>query len=138
MIRRCLNRLQQALEMGSSYELACGYAGITYRTFRNWMEKGESAKSGKFFHFFHTVKRAEAQAAMVWLTQIELSINAGDWRAAAWKLKYRHPVPVEPAESPPLSEEEQELLAKSISVIIKNMEAGDAGAALVLIKQLLA
>ena len=39
-------RLVQAIEAGNYYEAACGYAGITYTTFRNWMIKGENAKSG--------------------------------------------------------------------------------------------
>ena len=42
----CQARIVQAIEVGATYELAAGYGGISYETFRRWMNAGEKAKSG--------------------------------------------------------------------------------------------
>lgn len=34
-------KILEAIRDGNYYEAACAYAGITYRTFRYWMERGE-------------------------------------------------------------------------------------------------
>jgi hypothetical protein len=93
-------KLIQAIKMGATYELAAGYAGITYRTFRNWMEQGErdveqqeqnpDGDPGEFLQFFQDVKAAEAAGAMVWLAKIERAAGE-NWQAAAWKLERRFP-----------------------------------------------
>ena len=84
-------RIVQAIKMGTTYELAAQYAGISYATFNNWMNQGESALSGEFFEFFNAVKEAEGKAAVGWLAKIEKAATAGNWQAAAWKLERRYP-----------------------------------------------
>ena len=81
----------QAIKMGTTYELASQYAGISYATFNNWMNQGEAAESGEFFEFFNAIKEAEGRAAVGWLAKIEQSATAGNWQAAAWKLERRYP-----------------------------------------------
>lgn len=83
-------RLLDAIRAGNYYETACTYAGITYRTFRNWMERGEQAKSGEFFQFFHEVTRAEAEAEVRLVAQWQAQAGQ-DWRAARDLLARRHP-----------------------------------------------
>ena len=51
--------LVESLEKGFTYAVACAGAGITYRSFRLWMVKGEAAGQGEYFHFFHTIRAAE-------------------------------------------------------------------------------
>lgn len=85
---RVINRLLEGISKGASYEHACNYAGISYQTFRNWMQEGENAKSGKKLAFFEDVKRAEAEAVMSWLDDIDA---ADSWQAKAWKLERRYP-----------------------------------------------
>lgn len=84
-------RILEALSVGTTYALACQYAGITYATFRRWMVQGEQAKSGKFRDFYDAVKEAEGRAVVGWLAKIERAANEGNWQAAAWKLERRYP-----------------------------------------------
>lgn len=76
--------------MGSTYEMACNFAGISYQTFRNWMMGGEKG-TGKYADLYQAVKQAEGRAAVGWLAKIEKAANEGHWQAAAWKLERRYP-----------------------------------------------
>lgn len=78
-----IQRLTMAIGLGATYELACGYAGITYETFREWIK----TKVG----FSDVIKAAEGQAATKWLAKIEQAASEGNWQAAAWKLERRYP-----------------------------------------------
>lgn len=84
-------RILEALSVGTTYELACQYAGISYETFRRWMNTGEDAKTGQFRAFYEAVKEAEGRAVVGWLAKIEQAASAGNWQAAAWKLERRYP-----------------------------------------------
>lgn len=86
----CQARIVQAIEVGATYELAAGYGGISYETFRRWMDAGEKAKSGIFRAFFEAIKSAESKAAIKWLALIDKAA-ADTWQAAAWKLERRYP-----------------------------------------------
>ncbi len=84
-------RIVQAIALGATYEMAAQYGGVTYRSFRNWMQSGEPARSGPYLQFFQAVKAAEGVAAVRWLALIEQAANDGAWQAAAWKLERRYP-----------------------------------------------
>lgn len=77
-----VQKITQAIELGATYELACNYAGISYETFRKWMD----AKVA----FYEAVKTAEGKGATKWLAKIEAAANE-HWQAAAWKLERRYP-----------------------------------------------
>ena len=62
---RTKNLILIGIRLGLTYDDAAQAAGISYRTFANWMQKGREAKSGKFFQFFHALKRANAEAQMI-------------------------------------------------------------------------
>ena len=83
------DRLIQSVSTGNYYEQACQYAGISYRTFRNWMVQGEAAQSGQYFQFFQDIKKAEAQAEITavayWRSQMPTS-----WQAARDFLSRRY------------------------------------------------
>ena len=83
-------RLVQAIEAGNYYEAACGYAGITYTTFRNWMIKGENAKSGKYREFFEAITRAETVAEVRMVAQWQKHMPE-DYRAIRDFLERRFP-----------------------------------------------
>lgn len=83
-------RLLDSLRLGNYYEAACAYAGIDYRTFRNWMKRGEEASSGQYFQFFHAVKRAEMEAESRMVAQWQSHMRH-DWRAAKDFLARRFP-----------------------------------------------
>lgn len=78
-----VKRLTDAIRLGATYELACGYAGISFETFNEWRK----AKP----EFSEAVKEAEGGAAVGWLARIEQAAKDGTWQAAAWKLERRYP-----------------------------------------------
>jgi len=78
-----VKRITDAIGMGATYELAAGYAGISYETLNTWRQ----AKP----QFSEALKEAEGRAAVGWLAKIERAANDGAWQAAAWKLERRFP-----------------------------------------------
>ncbi len=76
-------RIVQAVELGSTFELAAQYGGIDGSTFYRWMAQRSE--------FRDAVKGAEALGAMKWLAKIEQAASEGTWQAAAWKLERRYP-----------------------------------------------
>lgn len=83
-------KLVQAIKAGNYFNVACEYVGIDYRTFRNWMKKGEESKSGQYFQFFHAIKKAEAEAETR-MVAIWQNAMKDDWKAAATFLERKYP-----------------------------------------------
>jgi transposase len=79
-----------AIKLGSTYELAAQYAGISYRTLRNWITRAEAEEEG-FIHFLQALKEAEGAGAFKLLTKINTAADDGSWQAAAWILERRYP-----------------------------------------------
>ena len=75
-------RLLQAIQLGTTYEMACQYAGISVDSFANYRKNSD---------FSAEVKRAEAAGLVGWLARIEKAANEGEWQAAAWKAERRYP-----------------------------------------------
>jgi hypothetical protein len=87
-----IEKLEQALLLGATYELAARYAGISVSTFDRWRRQAEHARAGTpLAHLRDRLHQAEARAAIGWLAKIEQAANNGDWRAAAFKLERRYP-----------------------------------------------
>lgn len=76
-------KLTQAIQLGSTFALACKYAQISERTFYEWMANKPQ--------FSQAIKEAEGKAAITWLAKIEKAASEGTWQAAAWKLERRYP-----------------------------------------------
>lgn len=83
-------RLVKAIKAGNYYEAACGFAGIHYSTFREWMIKGEKAKSGKFREFYEAIKKAENEAEVRMVAQWQQHMPE-NWQAIATFLERRYP-----------------------------------------------
>lgn len=80
------------LRKGAAYEHACQYAGISYQSFRNWIEAGESATRGRYFEFVEAVRSAEAEAVKKWLDVIETAaVQVGNYKPALEMLSRRYP-----------------------------------------------
>ncbi len=77
-----VDKIVQAIRLGSTYALASQYAGITYETFNEWMKNKPE--------FSFAIKEAEGKAAATWLARIEDAAKS-QWQAAAWKLERRYP-----------------------------------------------
>lgn len=87
----CKKILLDAIAAGNYYETACGLAGISYRTFALWREKGERARSGVYFQFLQELKKAEAFAEAERIQRIRNAAKEGSWQADAWWLERRYP-----------------------------------------------
>ena len=55
-------RIVDALRDGNYREAAVACAGIDYKTFCNWMRRGQQEKAGRYFQFFRAVQQAEHEA----------------------------------------------------------------------------
>lgn len=98
-------RLEQAIRMGATYELACKFAGIAYNTLNEWRKRAEAelvrvnsnpkasirAEELPFVELYEAIQKAEGDAVVGWLAKIEVAANDGNWQAAAWKLERRYP-----------------------------------------------
>lgn len=86
-------RICEALSMGSSYELACNYAGVDYTTYRGWMRRAnDRIESGadetdSYVKFSNDIKKAIGDRSLGWLKIIQEAAENGQWQAAAWKLE---------------------------------------------------
>ena len=80
-----------AIENGDSILGACGYVGITERTYYNWIDRAENAKGRtKFVKFKEAVDKAKAKALHNY-EQVITKASMEHWQAAAWMLERRHP-----------------------------------------------
>ncbi len=78
-----VKKLTTAIRLGSTFRLACLYAGITEETFNQWRHK--------YPVFSEQIKEAEGAGATTWLAAIEKAAQEGNWQAAAWKLERKYP-----------------------------------------------
>ena len=83
-----------AIAAGSHYEPACAYVGISYRTFRDWMQRGQGEhktrkSSEEYVQFAQAVQAAEAKGEISAIAAIR-GATKKEWRAAAWMLERRH------------------------------------------------
>ena len=79
-----------AIENGSSILGACGYVGISEKTYYNWIERAEEAKTRtKFVKFKEAVDKAKAKALHNF-EQVITRASLEHWQAAAWMLERRH------------------------------------------------
>jgi hypothetical protein len=97
-------RLCHALSIGTTHADACRYAGLSYRTYRRHLARGEAEaerleahprsrpkKSERdFLHFCQAIKRAEAVGVLRMLARINEAASH-HWQAAAWLLERLYP-----------------------------------------------
>jgi hypothetical protein len=79
-----------AIRKGATYEIACNYACVDYRSFRRWMVRGLEEKGTEYSQFRQDIKEAEGHTALIWLERIDKAAKDGAWQAAAWKLERRY------------------------------------------------
>jgi hypothetical protein len=79
-----------ALSEGATIEHACDYAGIHPATFHRWVQRGEEDEP-EFREFSEATTRARGRGIVTDLSTISTAVQAGDWRAAAWRLQHRYP-----------------------------------------------
>lgn len=89
-------RIIEALEVGMPKNAACASAGVDYRTFAYWQERGLKAKSGEFLHFVQALKMAEDRGIAFLLSIVIKAARGtdkkgGNWVAAMTMLERLHP-----------------------------------------------
>lgn len=116
-------KLLFALDKGASYQICCGFAGIAYQTFREWIKRGESIShltdeeisqhpDKIYYDFIQDVRSVESNAALKWLDKIDAA-SKFHWQAAAWKLERRYPNVYGKAEPEREKESEDEIVQKA-------------------------
>lgn len=89
-----LDRLLNAIRLGSSYKDACAYAGVSFQTFFTWREKGErdrlESKITGYTDFLDQLEKTQVEVKLAMLTTV---VKAGrtDWKAAIALLRARYP-----------------------------------------------
>jgi hypothetical protein len=69
--------------------LAASAAGITYKTFNDWMNKGKTEKSGKYYQFYKYITKCNADGALKLLERLNESAKAGNCQVCMWILERR-------------------------------------------------
>jgi transposase len=78
-----VQKILEAIRLGSPYYQACNAAGVSHETFCEWRRI--------YPEFLEAVKEAEGSGVKKWLKVIEEAAANGNWQAAAWKLERRLP-----------------------------------------------
>lgn len=98
-----MERIANALRVGCYIDDAALAAGISTRTYHNWMERGRTERDriaaglkadpneDPFVQFLHTIERAQAEAAVHHLQNIATHAADGSWQASAWILERKFP-----------------------------------------------
>ncbi|MFP5116088.1 hypothetical protein ACSU64_27655 [Bacillaceae bacterium C204] len=80
------------LKGGNYVETVCEYLGIGTTTWYRWMQEGEVAKSGLKREFRDVVKKAEAEAEIRLITDLQkIAETDQKWQALAWMLERKYP-----------------------------------------------
>ena len=82
-------QIGDGVSLGVTYALAAESAGITYKTFNEWMKLGKDSTSGKYFEFYKHILKCNADAAKTLLERLNLAAKAGDTRICIWILERR-------------------------------------------------
>ena len=86
-------RLLSAIEKGLSIIDSCEYAGISEKTYYNWLNKDietikDAAEQKKFIQFLQNIKKAQSECQMYCLDFI---MKDKSWQSKAWVLERRFP-----------------------------------------------
>ena len=99
-------RLVESISIGSTYQIACNYAGISRDTLHRWMTRGRAQKTGQYRTFYDDIKRAEAKGAVAMLAIINNEARQ-NWKCAAWLLERKHNYRKDNTHEEPIIEDKQ-------------------------------
>jgi transposase len=77
--------------LGLTYSLAAEAAGITYKTFNEWLKKGRNSTSGEYFKFSQHINKCNAEGAKKLLERLNDAADAGNCQVCMWILERRFP-----------------------------------------------
>ncbi len=84
-------RIGDGVSLGLTYALAAESAGITYKTFIDWMKLGRDSTSGKYFEFYQHIEKYNTHAIKKCLEHLNEAANAGNCQVCMWILSRRFP-----------------------------------------------
>src|ERR1035437_6809345 len=82
-------RIGDNIALGLTYRLAAESAGVTYKKFNEYMNRGQTEKSGKYYQFYQYIQKCNADAAKVLLERINEAAKAGNTQMCTWILERR-------------------------------------------------
>jgi hypothetical protein len=77
------------IALGFTYSLAAEAAGITYKTFNEYMNRGKTEKSGKYQQLYKYIQKCNAYAAKKCLERLNEAAKAGNCKVCMWILDRR-------------------------------------------------
>ena len=84
-------KIGENISLGLTYSLAAEAAGITYKTFNIYMNRGKTENSGKYYDFYTFIQKRNADAAKALLERIKEAADAGNCQLCMWILERRFP-----------------------------------------------
>jgi transposase len=84
-------RIGENIALGLTYSLAAESTGITYKTYNEWIKKGQTEKSGKYHQFYKYIQKCNADATKTLLERLNDAAKTGDMRICTWILERRFP-----------------------------------------------
>ena len=82
-------RIGDNIALGLTYRLAAEAAGITYKTFNEYMNKGKTEKSGRHHQFYKHIQKCNAEGAKKLLERLNDAAVAGNCQVCMWVLERR-------------------------------------------------
>jgi hypothetical protein len=84
-------RIGENISLGLTYRLAVEAAGITYKPFNEYMNRGKTEKSGKYYQFAQHIKKCNAEGARKLLERLNDTAEAGNCQVCMFILERRFP-----------------------------------------------
>jgi hypothetical protein len=78
--------LLAALREGMPKSHACDLAGLSRRTFYDWLDRAEDGQV-EYAQIAHDIKKAQADFVQARLAEIKKASSGGQWQASAWMLE---------------------------------------------------
>lgn len=93
-----VQKICEALSIGSYIESAAAYGGITKVTLYAWLKAGNRQKRGKYREFLNAVEKAMETGELMHVQNVvragtgdeKMGLNP-DWKASAWMLERKFP-----------------------------------------------
>jgi hypothetical protein len=82
-------RIGDNIVLGLTYKLAAESAGVTYKSFNIYMNRGKTEKSGKYYQFAQHIKKCNAEGALKLLPRLNDAAEAGNCQVCMFILERR-------------------------------------------------
>jgi transposase len=84
-------RIGDNISLGLTYSLAAEAAGITYKTFNQYMNRGKTEKSGRYHNFAQYIQKCNSDAAKKLLERLNNAADDGNCQVCMWILERKFP-----------------------------------------------